>query len=66
MTLIIYFIKALKKMFQRDKAIKIIETIFHKEIELYAANLPGQFFLKFRMPYKGFFKNFLLQFLKIF
>uniref|UniRef100_A0A1I8B1I2 HTH OST-type domain-containing protein n=1 Tax=Meloidogyne hapla TaxID=6305 RepID=A0A1I8B1I2_MELHA len=43
--------EALKRMFTRDKAIKILETLFTYEMELWQANLPGQFFLKLKMPF---------------
>jgi len=42
-------------MFTRDKAIKILETLFNYELQLFQANLPGHFFLQLKMPYNGFF-----------
>uniref|UniRef100_A0A915PG63 HTH OST-type domain-containing protein n=1 Tax=Meloidogyne floridensis TaxID=298350 RepID=A0A915PG63_9BILA len=43
--------EALKRMFTRDKAIKILETLFNYELQLFQANLPGHFFLQLKMPY---------------
>lgn len=40
-------------MFQRDKALSIIHTLFEKEVKTFEGNLAGHFFLQFKMPYHG-------------
>jgi hypothetical protein len=46
-------LQELKDMFQRDKALAIIEQQFSMEIELFGASLPGHFFLQLKKPYQG-------------
>jgi hypothetical protein len=45
----------LKRFFQRDKALAIVQSIFNKEVQLFDSNTAGHFFLKLKIPYPGYF-----------
>ncbi|KAL3083096.1 hypothetical protein niasHS_010898 [Heterodera schachtii] len=48
----------LRKMFQRDKALKILTKFFKNDVDVWDANAPGVFYLRLKKPYNEIMRDF--------